>query len=142
MLPVLSVKPGSLHQDIRNVVMPVNEQMPIHKLEALKVLCRKSKIRVFLLSFVNGDQVPVAFSASALIQTFQWLKTCLQCPVEYAVVHGQNKVKAIVQFAADKQADVLLLNPDAETGFGWPKKYISDLIPDDSKMQVLTVHQV
>ncbi|HET7898016.1 MAG TPA: hypothetical protein VFL47_10110, partial [Flavisolibacter sp.] len=65
--------------------------------------------------------------------------TSLRCPVEYAVVHGSNKAKAILQYAEKTGADILLVQPEKETKIGWGDRHISDVLPRGSKMQVLAV---
>jgi nucleotide-binding universal stress UspA family protein len=136
---VLTVKPGCLHNKIKNVVVPVNDEVPQMKIDAIASLCKKNRVKVYLVTFVNGDHVPEEFSASSLLKVYQWLKTLLHCQVEYAVLHGRNKARAILSFAEKNRADILLLSPDSETRIGWPGKHISDVIPPASKVQVLTV---
>ncbi|HWJ93066.1 MAG TPA: hypothetical protein VNR87_18260, partial [Flavisolibacter sp.] len=136
---VLTVKPGSLHNKIRKVVVAVNDDVAAPKMEAIAALCRNNRIQILLVTFVNGSHVPEDFSASALLTVYQWLKTVLHCQVEYAVLHGHNRAKAILEFAEKSKADMLLLNPDYETKIGWPARHISDVISPASKVQVLTV---
>jgi nucleotide-binding universal stress UspA family protein len=136
---VLTVKPGCLHQKIKNVVVPVNEQLPLNKMEVIKALCRKSRIHIFLVTFIDEAHVPQNFSASSLLKFYQWLRLSLHCQAEYAVLHGGNKAKAILAFAEQNKADVLLLHSGSETRSGRLGQYISDLLPRHSKVQVLTV---
>ena len=78
-------------------------------------------------------------NASALLQVYQWLKTSIHCPVEYAVLQGHNKAKAILAYAEKINADILLVHPETETKIGWLNKQISDVLPPASKMQVLAI---
>jgi nucleotide-binding universal stress UspA family protein len=136
---VLTVKPGSLHNRIRKVVVAVNDNIAAPKMEAIAALCRNNRIQIYLVTFVNGSHVPQDFSANSLLTVYQWLKTVLHCPVEYAVLHGNNRARAILEFAERARADMVLLNPDYETKIGWPDRHISDVISPASKVQVLTV---
>jgi nucleotide-binding universal stress UspA family protein len=136
---VLTVKPGSLHNKVRKVVVAINDDIAAPKMEAIAALCRSNRIQIFLVTFVNGAHVPQDFSAASLLTVYQWLKTVLRCQVEYAVLHGNNRAKAILEFAEKMRADMLLLNPDYETKIGWPDRHISDIISPASKVQVLTV---
>lgn len=136
---VLTVKPGSLHKKIKNVVVPISEDMPLQKMKAIVALCRKNRIRIFLVTFSTKAHVPENEAASSLLKVFQWLKNSVPCQVEYAVLHGQNKVKSILRFAELNNADILLLYSETETKIGWPDKHISDVLPPASKVQVLTV---
>jgi nucleotide-binding universal stress UspA family protein len=136
---VLTVKPGSLHNRIRKVVVAVNDNIAAPKMEAIAALCRNNRIQIYLVTFVNGSHVPEDFSAHSLLSVYQWLKTVLHCPVEYAVLHGSNRARAILEFAEKAGADMVLLNPDYETRIGWPDRHISDVISPASRVQVLTV---
>ncbi len=136
---VLTVKPGSLHNKIKKVVVPVTDNLPQQKMNVLAALCKKNNIKIFLITFINKDNVPEDFSASSLLKVYQWLKTSLHCPVEYAVLHGQNKAKAVLSYAQKNNADILLVNPETETKIGWAGNHICDVLPPASKVQVLSV---
>lgn len=138
-IPVLTVKPGALRNKTKTVVVPVNDAMPESKMQALEVLCRNVKPNIHLIAMINESNQPSEFSASTLLQMYHWLKTRLHCPVEYAVVHGGNKAKAILRYAEKMDADILLVHPEAETKIGWWNRHISDVLPRGSKMQVLAV---
>lgn len=138
-VPVLTVKPGSLSYKTKTVVVPVGDTFPQSKMQALAVLCRQAKPNIHLITFVDGNCAPSEFSATLLLQIYQWLKNSLHCPVDYAVVHGSNKAKAILRYAENNGADILLVQPEKETKIGWGDCHISDVLPRESRMQVLAV---
>lgn len=141
-IPVLTVKPGALHNKPKTVIVPIADEIPDIKINALELLCRKTRLNVHLVTFVGEKNVPSEFSASTLLQVYQWLKARLHCPVEYAVVHGSNKAKAILKYAEKNNADILLVYPKKETQLNWWNRHISDVLPADSKVQVLAVQPV
>ncbi|HET7898884.1 MAG TPA: universal stress protein, partial [Flavisolibacter sp.] len=104
-IPVLTAKPGSMPHKTKTVIVPVSDTLPASKMQALEVLCQHTKLNIHLITLVNDRSTPSEFSASTLLQMYQWLKTSLRCPVEYAVVHGSNKAKAILQYAEKTGAD-------------------------------------
>ena len=138
---VLTVKPGSLHNKIKTLVVPVTEDIPKHKMEAIAALCKTNRLKVYLVSFMSDDNVPEQFSSSALLKLYQWLKDSLHCQVEYTVLHNDNKARAVLLYAEKVNADMLLVNPISETKIGWMNRHISDVLSPDSKVQVLAVHQ-
>lgn len=138
-IPVLTVKPGALHNKTKTIVVPITDQMSTMKKHTLEILCKKGKPTIHLITLSNDNNVPSEFSASALLQAYQWLKTVHHCPVEYAVVHGPNKAKAILQYAEKTNADILLVHPDKETRVGWGGTHISDVLPSFSRVQILAV---
>jgi hypothetical protein len=138
---VLTVKPGSLRNKIKTLVVPVTEDIPKHKMEAIAALCKTNRLKVYLVSFMTEGNVPVQFSSSALLRLYQWLKDTLHCQVEYTVLHNDNKARAVLLYAEKVNADMLLVNPISETKIGWMNRHISDVLSPDSKVQVLAVHQ-
>ena len=138
-IPVLTVKPGALHNKMRTIVVPITEHIEDIKLNALEILCRKGKLNVHLIAMMDENNLPVNDAASALLQVYQWLKVKLHCPIEYSVVSGTNKAKAILQYAEKCSADILLVDPEKETKIGWYNRHISDVLSPASKVQILAV---
>jgi nucleotide-binding universal stress UspA family protein len=138
-IPLLTVKPGALHNKMRTIVVPITEDITDIKLNALEILCRKGKLNVHLIAMMNEYYLPVDDAASTLLQVYQWLKAKLHCPIEYSVVSGANKAKAILQYAEKCNADILLVDPAKETRIGWYNRHISDVLSPASKVQILAV---
>lgn len=138
-IPVLTVKPGALHSKAKTVVVPVADDIPDIKIRALELLCKKTRMNIHLIAFASDRNGLPEVSASALLKAYQWLKSKLHCPVEYAVIPGPNKAKSILQYAERNNADILLVYPKKETQLAWWNRHISDVLPAHSKMQVLAV---
>jgi nucleotide-binding universal stress UspA family protein len=138
---VLTVKPGSLHNKIRTLVVPITTEVPRSKMDAIAALSRKTSLKVYLVTFSNENNIPADFSASALLKVYQWLKESIHCQVEYSVLHGSNKAKALMLFAEKINADVLLLDTSSETRVGWMNRHISDILEPGSKVQVLALNR-
>ena len=137
-IAVLTVRPGSVHNKIKTMVVPITGENAEHKMEVIAAICGKFKIKIYLVTFLDRENRPSDFYASRLLQVYQWLKSS-HYPVEYAVLHGSNKAKAILNYAEKINADILLVQPESETKIGWPGKHISDVLPLGSKVQVLAV---
>ncbi len=136
---VLTVKPGAMYNDIKTIVVPVSGTVPQHQLETLSVLVGKFKVKVHLVTYVEEGGWPAEEAASSLLKVYQWLQQSLNCPVQYSVLKGNNKAKALLQYAEKIDADMVLVDPSSETQTGWLNTHLSDLLPADSKMQVLSV---
>jgi nucleotide-binding universal stress UspA family protein len=135
---ILTAKRGSLHHRIRTIVVPIAETVPHNKMEIISALCKRTNIRIHLVAFSIDDKQE-GLLTTPLLKVYQWLKNTLHCPVEYALLNGGNRARAILAYAEKIDADILLLHPDTETKIGWPNKQIPDILPADSKMQVITV---
>lgn len=136
---VLTVKPGAIHNKIKTMIVPITSDADKQKTEIISAICRKFRVKVYLVTFMNNENKPVDFNASSLLKVYQWLRTTLHCPVEYTVLHGHNKAKEILDYAKKIDADILLVHPETETKIGWFNKRISDVLPPESKVEVLAV---
>jgi nucleotide-binding universal stress UspA family protein len=137
--PVLTAKPGSLHQEIKTVVIPIGGRSPERKLEVLEALRKKSKLQVRLVTFEQGEK-NIAVTQQALFQAIRRLKTHQTIPVDYEVLAGTNRARSLLKYCNKVGADVLIVHPDSETRISnWSNRHISDLLPADSKTSVLAV---
>jgi nucleotide-binding universal stress UspA family protein len=138
-IPVLTVKPGALHNKAKTIVVPIADEIQEIKVNALELLCKKHRFNVHLVTFVDRGNVLPEISASAVVKVYQSLKAKLRCPVEYSVIQGPNKAKALLRYAEKNNADILLVYPKKETQLRWWNQHIPDVLPADSKMQILAV---
>lgn len=138
-VPVLTAKPGSLHQDIKTVVIPIGPDFPGSKLEMLEALKNRSHPSVKLVIFGHNDHASTA-SKQLLFDTFRAFKRRYPNNVNYEMIDGRNRAKALLKYCHKVGADVLIVYPGAETRTGsWFNSHISDLVPAGSKTQVLAV---
>ncbi|PZR24878.1 MAG: hypothetical protein DI535_20555 [Citrobacter freundii] len=138
-IPVLTVKPGSLKNPIRTVVIPVGPKFPKKKLELLDAWKSKPGFAIRLVSCLGHDKED-AYSKDALLNTFRMLKTTWPGPVEYDVVRGNNQARALLKYCNKVNADMLIVYPGVETNTGlFPARHIADLLPPDSRTQILAI---
>src|SRR5687768_15019232 len=140
-IAVLTVKPGCMEQHIKTVIVPVNGHITTHKLNAITAICSRYRVKVHLVTFMENGKGPSEFNASSLLTVYQWLRSHLHCAVAYAVLHGSNKALALMKYANQINADILLVHPEKETRVGWLNSQISDVLPPASKVQVLAVQE-
>lgn len=115
---VLTVKPGAMNHRIRTVVVPVSGEVPVNKMRALQAICRKGRTNIHLVAFAQEEETPLDDTSSTLLNVYQWLKTSIGCPVEYAVLKGENKTRALLRYAAKTDADILLAGEGGRGGEG------------------------
>jgi hypothetical protein len=73
------------------------------------------------------------------LKLYQWLKNNFHCQVDYAVLPNYNKAKSLLDYAKKIDADILLVNERSETRMGWMNNHIADMLPPESRVQVLSV---
>lgn len=139
-IAVLTLTAHASDNKVRNVVIPIigNDSVQL-KMDMISNLCKKFKLNIHLLTFTRGNDDNNDLNVSSFLQAYQCLKLYNNCNLEYAVLYGDNKAKAILKYAEKIQADILIVHPGSETEIGWPNKNITDMVPTASRMHVLAV---
>src|SRR5687768_8500309 len=55
-MPVLTVKPGCLHNKIKTLVVPIMEDLPEHKMETIIILSKKFNLSIHLITFIKSER--------------------------------------------------------------------------------------
>jgi nucleotide-binding universal stress UspA family protein len=138
--PVLTVKPGSMNSRTKIIVLPVRDFVPERKLELAILIARKCRAQVHLL-VVGAGKEGNGDPSQPFLKTYHQLKEELHQPVGYFPISRHDTAKAALAYAESVQADMILLNPETESGIPGlsGSRHISDLIGNNSKIQVLDV---
>lgn len=138
-IPVLTAKPGSLNSAVKTVVLPVGPKFPWKKLELLDAWKNKPGFCIRLVACLNHEEDD-EFSKDSLLNTFRLLKSNWPGPVEYDVIRNNNQVKALLSYCNKVNADMLIVYPGVETAQGGLlNRHIADLLPSNSRTQVLAI---
>lgn len=135
--PVLTFKPGSMDSKTRIILLPIRDFLPERKLEWAILLARKYKAQVHLLAIRENrkdEEFPQVF-----LRVYHRLRESLFHPVEFSSTTRHDMAKATLSYAQLIMADMILVNPETESGIGGftGVRHISDLLGRDSKIQVL-----
>ena len=139
--PVLTAKPGSLESRTRIIVLPVRNFVPQRKLDLAILIARKCRAQVHLLAIQDSSRRQESLLPQPFIKAYHQLRETLNHPVEYFPIFRNNTARATLDYAQFVMADIILLNPETESGtssFVF-SRHISDLIKKDSKLQILDV---
>jgi nucleotide-binding universal stress UspA family protein len=139
--PVLTVKPGSLDNRTRVIVLPIRDFLPERKLEWAVLLAKRFKAQVHLLAVGEVPGPKDGLLSQTFLKAYHYLREKLHHPVEYSAATRNNPAKAALSYAELIMADMILVNPHIESGVsGFTGfRHISDLLARDSKIQVLDV---
>jgi nucleotide-binding universal stress UspA family protein len=138
-ITVLTVRPCAYQNSIKTLVVPIADEAVKNKMDLISTICRKFKVKIHLVTFTDVSNQASDDHTSSLLQVYQWVKSSIHCPVDYAVLNGTNKARAILNYAEGANADFLLLYPESETRTGWLNGQIYDMLPASSGVQVLTI---
>lgn len=137
-IPVLTARPGALQTQVRTIVVPVTETLPLIKMAALSLLCARMHPTIHLVVFGTNATVSTQ-NAASLLQVYQWVRSHLHCPVAYALLDGSSRSRSLLRYAQKVDADLLLVYPEQETRVDIWNRHISDVLPAESKVQVLAL---
>jgi nucleotide-binding universal stress UspA family protein len=139
--PVLTVKPGSMDNRTRVIVLPIRDFLPERKLEWAVLLAKRFKAQVHLLAVGEEAGPKDGLVSQPFLKAYHHLREKLHHPVEYSAATRHNPAKAALSYAELIMADMILVNPQTESGISGftGSRHISDLLTRDSKIQVLDV---
>jgi nucleotide-binding universal stress UspA family protein len=139
--PVLTAKPGSILSRTRIILIPIRHFFPERKLELGILLAKKYKAQVHLLAIQGDGRLQKEDLSPIFLRAYHQLREKLHSPIEYSSVTRHNPVKATLDYAERIMADMIVVNPETESGMhGFPAgRHISDWLRRDSKIQVLDV---
>lgn len=139
--PVLTVKPGSVESRTKVIVIPIRDFLPERKLELGVLLAKRYKAQIHLLALQDHPEPKEWALPQVFLKAYHHLREHLHHPIEYSASGRHNPAKATLNYAELIMADMILVNPETESGMssftGW--RHISDLLAKDSKIQVLDV---
>jgi hypothetical protein len=102
-------------------------------------LAKKYRAQVHLLAIRERPDWDKDNLSQAFIETYHRLREKLRHHIEYSAIARDNPGKAALDYAEMIMADMILLNPETESGISGltGSRHISDLLARDSKIQVL-----
>jgi nucleotide-binding universal stress UspA family protein len=139
--PVLTVKPGSMVNRTRVIVLPIRDFLPERKLEWAILLAKRFKAQVHLLAIGEEAGPKDGLLSQTFLKAYHLLREKLHHPVEYSAATRHSPAKAALNYAELIMADMILVNPQTESGVsGFTGfRHISDFLTRDSRIQVLDV---
>ena len=139
--PVLTVKPGSADSKTRVILIPIRDFLPERKLEWAVLLAKRYRAQVHLLAIQDRQETKDWALPQVFLKAYHQLREHLHHPIEYSATGRQSTAKAALSCAESIMADMILVNPETESGVSGFTGYrhISDLLGRDSKIQVLDV---
>jgi nucleotide-binding universal stress UspA family protein len=139
--PVLTAKPGSVDSRTKVIVIPIRDFLPERKLEWAVLMAKKYKAQVHLLAIREHAAEKEGLLSQVFLKAYHHLREKLHHPIEYSTTNRHNPAKAALSYAEFIMADMILVNPDTESGISSLTgfRHISDLLDRDSKIQVLDV---
>ena len=139
--PVLTVKPGSADSKTRVILIPIRNFLPERKLEWAVLLAKRYRAQVHLLAIQDRQEQKDWALPQVFLKAYHQLREHLHHPIEYSATGKQSAAKAALSCAELIMADMIVVNPETESGISGfvGYRHISDLLKKDSKIQVLDI---
>jgi K+-sensing histidine kinase KdpD len=117
----------------------VRHFVPLRKMELLVIFAKAYRLKVLLVAMqdrvFNKEK-----ERQVLLETYKILRNGLNNKVEYLLLNGSNFSKAIVSYAEQTGADLLMVNPKKETRVSAIfRTGINDILPHNSRLKILSV---
>jgi nucleotide-binding universal stress UspA family protein len=137
--PVLTVMGRTTGNRMQHIVMPVRDFIPKRKIGLLIVFARLYRAKIHLVS-TPGKMNEEDAERTALLETYRLLKNNLSNPVEYHLLKHKHFPEATLQFAQKIGADMVFVNPGAETRTSlFPRKHINEMLPAGAGIKFIFV---
>lgn len=136
---VLCVNPESNCKKLKKIVIPVGDFIPKRKIRLAFELARKFAANIHLIT-LGKDANSQGGNYNALMSTYRYIRDLTNIPIECKTVAGNNIAEAAVRYAEKTGADLILINPGAESKFpgGFWDKWGGEIV-NHSPVPVLSI---
>lgn len=137
--PVLSLQTNPPLNGIRNIVLPVGEQLPLRKIMLATYMARNSNAAIHLITLTTSST-----SASKryvyLEKAYQLLRENTTLPIQCKMVAGENLADTTLEYARKVEADLILVKAGDECLLSGPmNRLFSKFLFNRSTIPVITV---
>jgi nucleotide-binding universal stress UspA family protein len=139
--PVLTVKPGSADIRTRIIVIPVGNFIPKRKLALGILLAKKYRAQIHLLAIHSNVLPEHQNRQQVFLDAYRELKDKVSRPIQCSSAVGHNPAKATLAYAEAVKADMILVNPETESGHAGLTgfRHLSEMLERNSRIQILDV---
>lgn len=138
--PVLTVtRRFNIHQ-LRNIVVPVGDTLPIRKLTMATYLARQSNGNVHLMGSAGKNKKEEKRSNWCVTRAYQLLRDYTQVNIHCSIGIDHNGTDGMLAVAKNVKADLIVVNSGKETQpAGWLNRLLGKYVYKESNIPVLTV---
>lgn len=138
--PVLTITRRFDVSHLHNIVVPVNDFIPIKKLTMATFLARKFKGNVHLVGQKSKSKSDEKNNKRCITKSYQLLRDFTNVTVHCSAEVYSNGTLDTLAYAKDVSADLIVVNPGKESmDKGWFGKWFGKYLYKESNIPVLTV---
>lgn len=136
--PVLSLQTNPSLQGIKNIVLPVGDQLPLRKIMLAIYMAKDSNAAIHLISLSNNTAAQKRYVY--LEKAYQLLRENTSLPIKCKMVMGENIADTTLEYARNVEADLILVKAGDESLLSGPmNRLFSKFLFNRSTIPVITV---
>jgi hypothetical protein len=137
--PVLSLQTNPCLQGIKNIVLPVADQLPLRKIMLAIYMARDSNAAIHLIS-LSANNSAAQKRYVYLEKAYQLLRENTRLPIRCKMVVGENIADTTLEYARKVEADLILVKAGEESLLSGPmNRLFSKFLFNRSTIPVITV---
>jgi nucleotide-binding universal stress UspA family protein len=109
-IPVLTVHSSGLVCHFKKIVLPLQDDIPMHRIRLAAMLGRHFKSTIYILSLRDEAK----FHLHLLNQTLEVIQSLTTIPVQSILLEGKNLAKTTLEFSRKINADLIVVNSNKE----------------------------
>lgn len=111
---ILGINPGAVDQTIKNILLPVNNELSNKNIQAAIYMAHKNKSNIHLITFLDyGKEDHCKRKIDTFYQTYKLLKECGFSP-HYRIISKNDTQENLLHYAEQMHSNLILLNPKKE----------------------------
>lgn len=135
-VPVLAVRPGGLVCHFKKIILPLHEEIPLHRIKLATMLARTFKSTIYMVTLRKENNT----AENIINEALQIVQSISTIPVQGIILEGKNLAKTTLVFAKRINADLILINPLKEFHLpGWWNRITNKLLSYGSEIPVMTM---
>ncbi len=139
-VPVLAIRSSGLVSHFKKIVLPLTDELPMHRIKLATMLARSFKSTVYLVSLRNDKDGNAA--ENIMDKALEVVQSLSTIPVQSFLLEGKNLAKSTLDFSKRINADLIMANPFKEFHLpGWWSRITRKILSYGSNIPVITVDQ-
>lgn len=138
--PVLNIPETAHLQQIRNIVLPVTNVLPLRKIMFASYIAQYHDARIHLVALKEEDIDHNETDNSFLFKSYKLLRDNTDLAIECHPVNGENIANTTLQYAEQVNADLIVVQPGKEAELpGFLNNIFSRFLFSASRIPVMAV---
>ncbi|MDP4264391.1 MAG: universal stress protein [Bacteroidota bacterium] len=139
--PILTVTPDMDISHMKNIVVPINDFLPIRKLTAATYIARRFNAIIHLMGYKKDLHGKETGDTKWVGRAYQLLSDHTQLKIHRTATHYGNSISGkTLSYARQVEADLIVINPGKESIHGgWINHLLGRYLHRKSNIPVLTV---